>query len=77
MHFIGVVCSDGTVIKATKEVILASGAINSPQLMLLSGIGPRDELEEHGIEVLHHLPGVGKNLQDHMCINMAVECTQG
>ena len=70
-------CDDGTTLRANKEVILAGGSINTPQLLLLSGIGPRDELEEHGIDVVHHLPGVGKNLQDHMCINMAVECTDG
>lgn len=48
------------------EVILSGGAINSPQLLMLSGIGPRDELEQHGIEVQQELPGVGKNLQDHL-----------
>ena len=47
------------------EVILCGGAINSPQTLMLSGIGPRDELAKHGIEVLHDLPGVGQNLQDH------------
>jgi choline dehydrogenase-like flavoprotein len=49
---------------ATREVILAGGAFNSPQLLMLSGIGPRAELERHGIEVRVDLPGVGKNLQD-------------
>jgi choline dehydrogenase len=48
-----------------KEVILSGGAFNSPQLLLLSGIGPQDELRPLGIEVVHHLPAVGKNLQDH------------
>jgi len=48
------------------EVILAGGAINSPQLLLLSGIGPPDELEALGIPVLADLPGVGRNLQDHL-----------
>lgn len=47
------------------EVILAGGAINSPQLLLLSGVGPREELEKHDIKVHHELPGVGRNLQDH------------
>jgi choline dehydrogenase-like flavoprotein len=51
---------------AGREVILAGGAINSPQLLLLSGIGPRAELGRHGIDVLHDLPGVGRNLQDHL-----------
>ena len=49
---------------ATREVILAGGAFNTPQLLMLSGIGPRDELERHGIEVRVELPGVGRNLQD-------------
>lgn len=55
---------------AAREVILAGGAINSPQLLLLSGVGPRDELERHGIEVRHELPGVGRNLQDHLDISV-------
>lgn len=50
---------------ATQEVILSSGAINSPQLLMLSGIGPADHLKTHGIEVARDLPGVGGNLQDH------------
>ncbi|HTT21865.1 MAG TPA: GMC family oxidoreductase [Candidatus Sulfotelmatobacter sp.] len=49
---------------ASKEVILAGGAFNTPQLLMLSGIGPREELEPYGIRVLVDLPGVGKNLQD-------------
>lgn len=49
---------------ASREVILAGGAFNTPQLLMLSGIGPRAELERHGIEVKVELPGVGKNLQD-------------
>jgi choline dehydrogenase len=51
---------------ASAEVILCGGAINSPQLLLLSGIGPADELRAAGIEPVHNLPGVGKNLQDHL-----------
>jgi choline dehydrogenase-like flavoprotein len=51
-------------IYASKEVILAGGAFNTPQLLMLSGIGPRDVLETHGIPVRVDLPGVGKNLQD-------------
>ncbi len=51
---------------ARGEVILASGAIGSPQLLELSGIGQPDVLREHGIEVRHALPGVGENLQDHL-----------
>jgi choline dehydrogenase-like flavoprotein len=53
-------------LRASREIILAGGAINSPQLLLLSGIGPRAELARHGIEILHELPGVGQNLQDHL-----------
>jgi choline dehydrogenase-like flavoprotein len=50
--------------RATREVILAGGAFNTPQLLMLSGIGPRDELVKHGIAVRVDLPGVGRNLQD-------------
>jgi len=53
-------------IKASREVIVSSGAINSPQILMLSGIGEKNELEKHGIEVKHELNGVGKNLQDHL-----------
>ncbi|WP_397401111.1 GMC family oxidoreductase [Phenylobacterium sp.] len=53
------------VARARREVILAGGAINSPQLLQLSGIGPGDLLRDHGIEVIADLPGVGENLQDH------------
>jgi choline dehydrogenase-like flavoprotein len=49
---------------ASREVILAGGAFNTPQLLMLSGIGPREELERHGIQVRIDLPGVGRNLQD-------------
>ncbi len=54
------------VIKAKKEVILSAGAFQSPQLLLLSGVGPKSELAEHNIDAVHDLPGVGKNLQDHV-----------
>jgi choline dehydrogenase len=52
--------------RARREVILAGGAINSPQLLKLSGVGPGEELRALGIPVVHHLPGVGENLQDHL-----------
>ncbi len=52
--------------KAKREVILAGGVINSPQLLMLSGVGPAADLRRHGIEVLADLPGVGQNLQDHL-----------
>jgi choline dehydrogenase len=58
------------------RVILAGGAINSPQLLLLSGVGPADQLREHGIPVLLDLPGVGQNLQDHLDICTLVSCKQ-
>jgi len=51
--------------RARREIILCSGAINSPQLLMLSGIGPAAHLAEHGIDVVQDLPGVGQNLQDH------------
>lgn len=51
-------------VHASKEVILAGGAYNTPQLLMLSGIGPQEELQKHGIPVRQHLPGVGTNLQD-------------
>ncbi|GKT22414.1 GMC family oxidoreductase N-terminal domain-containing protein [Acidovorax sp. SUPP3334] len=54
--------------RATREVILSAGAVNSPQLLQLSGIGPAALLREHGIDVVHDLPGVGANLQDHLQI---------
>eukprot|EP00040_Diaphanoeca_grandis_P034175 m.210675 g.210675 ORF g.210675 m.210675 type:complete len:602 (+) comp33087_c0_seq2:97-1902(+) len=59
---------------ARKEIIIAAGAINSPQLLMLSGIGNTDELAKHGIEPVHHLPGVGENLQDHLDTYMQWEC---
>lgn len=55
---------DARALYASREVILAGGAFNTPQLLMLSGIGPREELERHGIHVRVDLPGVGKNLQD-------------
>jgi choline dehydrogenase len=57
-------------VEASKETILAAGAIGSPQLLQLSGIGPRKLLEKHQIQVIHELPGVGENLQDHLQIRM-------
>jgi choline dehydrogenase len=64
------------VIYAGREVIVCGGTINSPQLLLLSGIGPADEISMHGIEPVHDLPGVGKNLQDHLHASIKHNCTQ-
>ncbi|TFV47809.1 choline dehydrogenase [Blastococcus sp. TF02A-35] len=52
-------------VRATREVVLSGGAVNSPQLLMLSGIGPADHLREVGVDVVHDLPGVGGGLQDH------------
>jgi choline dehydrogenase len=54
-------------VRAGKEVILAGGAINTPQLLMLSGIGDEAQLRSRGIATRHHLPAVGRNLQDHLC----------
>ena len=62
--------------RADREVILSGGSINSPQLLLLSGIGPADEISRAGIRPIHHLPGVGKNLQDHMMVSVGYLCTK-
>ncbi|MDF2370458.1 MAG: choline dehydrogenase [Rhizobiaceae bacterium] len=59
---------------ANREVILSAGTVNSPQILLLSGIGPADELAALGIDTVHDLPGVGKNLQDHVDCVMSWEC---
>ncbi|MCB8944610.1 MAG: choline dehydrogenase [Ardenticatenaceae bacterium] len=61
---------------AAHEVIVCTGAINSPQLLMLSGIGPRETLEKFGIEVVMDLPGVGQNLQDHLMAPVAYHATQ-
>jgi choline dehydrogenase len=63
-------------VAAHREVIVSSGAINSPKLLKLSGVGPASELRELGIPVVHDLPGVGENLQDHLEFYFQVACTQ-
>lgn len=76
---VGVACvKDGAAqqVHATREVILCGGSINSPQVLLLSGIGPAEQLRRHGIGVKADLPGVGQNLQDHMFVPIAYHCTQ-
>lgn len=62
-------------IEATQEVILSAGAIGSPRLLMLSGIGPADHLRAAGVTVVHDLPGVGENLQDHIDLCAISECT--
>lgn len=54
---------------AAKEVIIAAGAVDTPKLLQLSGIGDGELLQRHGIAVKHHLPAVGRNLQDHLCVS--------
>ncbi|MFY0665962.1 MAG: choline dehydrogenase [Natronospirillum sp.] len=63
-------------VRAEREVILSGGAINSPQLLMLSGIGPAEDLKALGIEVKQDLPGVGQNLQDHLELYVQQACTQ-
>ncbi|OUL98845.1 GMC family oxidoreductase [Variovorax sp. JS1663] len=58
------------------EVLLAAGSLQSPQLLQLSGIGPRALLAQQGVPLVHELPGVGENLQDHLQIRLSYECTQ-
>ena len=62
--------------RARAEVLLCAGAIGSPQILQLSGVGPAELLERHGIEPVHHLPGVGENLQDHLQIRAVYRCTR-
>jgi choline dehydrogenase-like flavoprotein len=60
--------------RARREVILCGGAINSPQLLLLSGVGPQQHLTDLGIPVMHHLPGVGQAMQDHYSAPIKLKC---
>jgi choline dehydrogenase len=64
------------VVTARREVVLCAGAVGSPQLLLLSGVGPRAQLEALGIAVVRDLPGVGENLLDHMWVPVAHRCTE-
>jgi choline dehydrogenase len=67
---------DGTLCTAhaAREVLLCGGAVNSPQLLMLSGIGPQEHLAGFGIPVVHHLPGVGQSLQDHYSAAIKLRC---
>jgi choline dehydrogenase len=62
--------------QAAREVILSGGSINSPQLLMLSGLGPADQLRALGVDVIADLPGVGRNLQDHLLVGVMQACTQ-
>ncbi len=65
-----------TVVHAGREVLLCAGAVQSPQILQLSGIGDPEELSKHGIAVVHALKGVGQNLQDHLDVTLSWECPQ-
>jgi choline dehydrogenase len=69
---------DGTVrrIRARREVVLCAGAVASPRLLMLSGLGPADHLREVGVEVIRDLPAVGENLQDHLAVGIAVRAAR-
>ncbi|MES2993902.1 MAG: choline dehydrogenase [Pseudomonadota bacterium] len=76
---VGVRYRQGGVMKDARcraEVLLAAGSIQSPQLLQLSGIGPRALLQKHGVPVVVDSPGVGENLQDHLQIRLSYECTK-
>ena len=65
------------VVHARREVVLCGGAVNSPHLLMLSGIGDRDHLADHGIETVHHAPEVGQNLIDHLVTPMGFDVEDG
>ncbi|MER6948752.1 GMC family oxidoreductase N-terminal domain-containing protein [Nonomuraea sp. NPDC000554] len=66
----------GAPVRARREVILSAGTIGSPYLLMRSGVGAADELRDAGIAVVHELPEVGKNLQDHLSSGVFVECKE-
>ncbi len=65
------------VVRARREIVVCSGAVNSPQLLMLSGIGDRDQLTEHGVGVVHHSPEVGQNLMDHLVCPLGFDVKHG
>ena len=73
---IGVAVAGGEVITAEREVILAASSINSPKLLMLSGVGPAAHLKEHCIEIVADRPGVGQNLQDHLELYIQMAASQ-
>lgn len=72
---VGVELADGVVERAAEEVILSSGAIGSPRMLMLSGIGPAGHLQSVGVPVVLDQPGVGSDLQDHLDLFVIAECT--
>lgn len=64
------------IVRAAREVVVSGGSINSPQLLMLSGLGEAEQLRDHGIEVRADLPGVGKNLQDHLQARLVFKCNE-
>jgi choline dehydrogenase len=76
---VGVECEikgKSNIFRANKETIISAGSIGSPQLLQVSGIGPGHVLKKAGIDVIHDLPGVGENLQDHLEFNFQYRCKQ-
>lgn len=76
---VGVTYKQGNAVRsarARREVLISGGAYNSPQLLQLSGIGPADLLQKHGIDVVMDAPGVGHDLQDHLQVRMIMRCAQ-
>ena len=67
-------CGEHKIARATREVVLSAGAFQTPQLLMLSGIGPADHLAEHGIGIVQDLGGVGQNLQDHLEVHIKHLC---
>ncbi len=63
-------------VHASREIVLSGGAINSPQLLMLSGIGEAAQLKDNGIEVIKNLEGVGKNMQDHLQVRLVYKCNE-
>lgn len=73
---VGVELMDGEMLHAEREVILSAGAIDSPRILLQSGVGPAADLTALGIEVVADVPGVGKNLQDHLLLGVVYEASK-